>query len=46
MNANLAAYEDFDQVYTKLSNYWTTIDKLGPVLLASKNLLELAMMNE
>ncbi|CAF4498602.1 unnamed protein product, partial [Rotaria magnacalcarata] len=22
MNANLAAYEDFDQVYTKLSNYW------------------------
>ncbi|CAF5174816.1 unnamed protein product, partial [Rotaria magnacalcarata] len=46
MNANLAAYEDFDQVYTKLSNYWATIDKLGPVLLASKNLLELAMMNE
>ncbi|CAF1106072.1 unnamed protein product [Rotaria sp. Silwood1] len=45
-NANLSVYEDFDQVYTKLTNYWITIDKLGPVLLASKNLLELAMMNE
>ncbi|CAF0979209.1 unnamed protein product [Rotaria sordida] len=45
-NANLSVYEDFDRVYTKITNYWTTIDKLGPVLLASKNLLELAMMNE
>ncbi|CAF1383557.1 unnamed protein product, partial [Rotaria sordida] len=27
-NANLSVYEDFDQVYTKLTNYWTTIDKL------------------
>ncbi|CAF4186967.1 unnamed protein product, partial [Rotaria sp. Silwood2] len=45
-NANLSVYEDFDQIYTKLTNYWITIDKLGPVLLASKNLLELAMMNE